>query len=183
MQEASEEEDPNMQDDNYFKKEKKRVPIPFDSGPAPAGHHSALKERKVSENELGYLQTLNVEGQFDFINQIGNDVGDFLFDSDAKREKEDVALENADLFVQAMRGEFFIDEEVQVRCKGDQFALLGADRVLSEGELMDKLQRDESLDARQKSRILQMSKRRTLILRQNEKRNQAMTFGSNSLSD
>lgn len=129
-----------MQDDNYFKKEKKKIAIPFDSGPAPSSKHQLqTHERKMSENELGYLQSLAVETQFDFINQIGNDVGDFLFDSDAKREKEDVALENADLFVQAMRGEFFIDEEVQVRCKGDQFTLLGADRVLTEAELMDKL--------------------------------------------
>ncbi|CDW88738.1 ef hand family protein [Stylonychia lemnae] len=110
LQEESEEEDPNMIEDNYFKKEKKKPKIKVEMI-----EDFKERSRKKSESELGYLQSLDIQNQFNFINEVGNDVGDFLFDSDAKRDKEQDALKNADNFAAALRGEFFKDLSIQVR--------------------------------------------------------------------
>lgn len=43
---------------------------------------------------------------------MGNDMGGFLQDSESKRDREHEALESAEQFTSAMRGDFFIEKEV-----------------------------------------------------------------------
>eukprot|EP00347_Sterkiella_histriomuscorum_P022910 403336695 len=146
LQEQSEDEDPNMMDDDYFKKEKKKPKVVIDLLDIKQNQRT----RKQSENELGYLQSLDIQSQYNFIDKVGNDVGDFLVDSEVKREKEDIALENADLFAAAMRGEFFKDKDIQVRM------------IAKEDIGLDSLAND-NIGTQEKQKLQQLIKRKTLI--------------------